>query len=47
VRNIGSQPLRFYTIYGPPEHKDGIVHATREEAEARHHAEEWAGETTE
>jgi mannose-6-phosphate isomerase-like protein (cupin superfamily) len=30
----GDEPLRFYTIYGPPEHIDGTVHATREEAEA-------------
>jgi mannose-6-phosphate isomerase-like protein (cupin superfamily) len=47
VRNTGSQPLRLYTIYAPPEHKDGVVQATREEAEARHHAEEWDGGTTE
>jgi mannose-6-phosphate isomerase-like protein (cupin superfamily) len=47
VRNIGSEPLRFYTLYGPPEHKDGIVQATKAEAEARHHAEEWDGGTTE
>ena len=47
VRNIGSSPLRFYTLYGPPEHKDGIVQATKADAEARHHAEEWDGRTTE
>ena len=47
VRNTGSQPLRLYTIYGPPEHKDGILHATKEEAEKRHHAEEWDGKTSE
>jgi len=47
VRNTGSQPLRLYTIYAPPEHKDGIVQATKEEAEARHHDEEWDGTTTE
>ena len=47
VRNTGDEPLRFYTIYGPPEHKDGIVHATKAEAEERHHAEEWDGKTTE
>jgi mannose-6-phosphate isomerase-like protein (cupin superfamily) len=47
VRNTGSEPLRFYTIYGPPEHKDGIVQATKAEAEARHHDEEWDGGTTE
>jgi mannose-6-phosphate isomerase-like protein (cupin superfamily) len=47
VRNTGSEPLRFYTIYGPPEHKDGVVQATKADAEARHHAEEWDGATTE
>jgi len=47
VRNTGDEPLRFYTIYGPPEHKDGIVHSTKEEAEERHEAEEWDGKTTE
>ena len=47
VRNTGDEPLRFYTIYGPPEHKDGIVQATKAEAEARHHAEEWDGGTSE
>ena len=47
VRNTGDEPLRFYTLYGPPEHKDGIVHATKAEAEERHEAEEWDGKTTE
>ena len=47
VRNTGSQPLRLYTIYAPPEHKNGTVQATKEEAEARHHSEEWDGNTTE
>ena len=43
----GNEPLRLYTIYGPPEHKDGIVQSTKEEADARHHDEEWDGNTTE
>jgi mannose-6-phosphate isomerase-like protein (cupin superfamily) len=47
VVNTGSAPLRLYTIYAPPEHKDGSAHRTKEEAEARHQAEEWGGETTE
>ncbi len=47
VRNTGNEPLRLYTIYGPPEHKDGVIQSTKEEAEARHHDEEWDGETTE
>jgi mannose-6-phosphate isomerase-like protein (cupin superfamily) len=47
VINDGDAPLRLYTIYGPPEHKDGIVQRTKAEAEERHHAEEWDGKTTE
>lgn len=47
VRNTGSTPLRLYTLYGPPEHKDQVVQSTKEEADARHHEEEWQGETTE
>ena len=47
VINSGKGPLRLYTIYAPPEHKDAIVQATKEEAEARHHSEEWDGKTTE
>ena len=47
VRNTGAKPLKLYTIYAPPEHKDGVVQATKAEAEARHHDEEWDGKTTE
>ncbi len=47
VVNDGEAPLRLYTIYGPPEHKDGVVQATKQEADARHHNEEWDGRTTE
>jgi mannose-6-phosphate isomerase-like protein (cupin superfamily) len=47
VRNTGTAALKLYTLYGPPEHKDGVVQSTKEEAEARHHAEEWDGETSE
>jgi mannose-6-phosphate isomerase-like protein (cupin superfamily) len=31
--NIGENPLILYTVYGPPEHADGAVHATKEEAD--------------
>ena len=34
VINTGEEPLKLYTIYSPAHHKDGIVRATREEAEA-------------
>jgi mannose-6-phosphate isomerase-like protein (cupin superfamily) len=33
-RNTGVNPLVLYTVYGPPEHADGTVHATKEEADA-------------
>lgn len=45
VRNTGTTPLKFYTLYGPPEHIDGTVHKTAAEAEANH--EHWDGKTTE
>ena len=47
VRNTGDRPLKLYTLYGPPEHKDQIVQATKAEADARHHDEEFDGTTTE
>jgi len=40
-----SKELKLYTIYSPPHHKDGIVRATKEEAEANE--AEFDGETTE
>ncbi len=32
--NTGEEPLKIYTIYWPPHHLDGIVHATKAEAMA-------------
>jgi mannose-6-phosphate isomerase-like protein (cupin superfamily) len=35
IVNSGKQgALKLYTIYSPPEHKDGTVHRTKQEAEA-------------
>jgi mannose-6-phosphate isomerase-like protein (cupin superfamily) len=47
VRNTSDEPLQFYTLYGPPEHKDGVVQSTKAEADRRHDEEEWDGKTTE
>ena len=47
VRNTGDKPLKLYTIYGPPEHKDGVVQETKADADQRHAHEEWDGKTTE
>jgi mannose-6-phosphate isomerase-like protein (cupin superfamily) len=32
--NTGPLPLVLYTVYGPPDHADGAVHKTKEEADA-------------
>ncbi len=45
VVNTGDRPLRMYTIYGPPEHIDAVVHHTKAEADAAH--EHFDGKTTE
>ena len=36
--NTGPNPLVLYTVYGPPEHADGAVHKTKEEADAAEEA---------
>ena len=45
IVNRGAEPLRLYTIYGPPEHIDGTVHTTSIDAKAAH--EHFDGRTTE
>lgn len=32
VINTGAGMVKLYTIYTPPEHKDGIIHKTKQEA---------------
>lgn len=34
--NIGSKPIKLYSIYAPPEHPHGTIHRTKEEAEFNH-----------
>lgn len=37
VVNSGkTAPLKLYSLYSPPEHKDGIIHKTKQEADADH-----------
>jgi mannose-6-phosphate isomerase-like protein (cupin superfamily) len=45
INTSATEPLRFYTIYSPSHHKDGIIRKTKEEAEAND--EEFDGTTTE
>ncbi len=45
VINNGVESLKFYTIYMPPHHKDGIIRNTKADATANE--EEYDGVTTE
>lgn len=33
IRNTGDAPLRLVTVYGPPDHRPGTVHRTKQEAD--------------
>ena len=45
IINTGGVPLKLYTLYAPPNHRDGIVHHTRHDAETD--TEHFDGKTTE
>ena len=47
VVNTGSAPLRLYTLYGPPEHRDGVVHKDKAQATRDHDNDHWDGKTSE
>jgi mannose-6-phosphate isomerase-like protein (cupin superfamily) len=44
ILNTGNGPLKLYTLYSPPNHRDGVVHRTRKDAEAD--TEHFDGKTT-
>ena len=45
IINGPSGPMKLYTLYAPPNHRDGVVHATKADAEAD--KEHFDGKTTE
>ena len=45
IVNTSEAPLKLYTLYAPPNHRDGVVHHTRADAEAD--SEHFDGKTTE
>ncbi len=45
IINTGTVPLKLYTLYSPPNHRDGVVHHTRADAEGDD--EYFDGKTTE
>jgi mannose-6-phosphate isomerase-like protein (cupin superfamily) len=45
IINTGNVPLKLYTLYAPPNHRDGVIHHTR--ADAEKDDEHFDGKTTE
>lgn len=45
INTSTSDALKLYTLYAPPEHKDGTVHVTKEDAQT--HEEHFDGVTSE
>jgi mannose-6-phosphate isomerase-like protein (cupin superfamily) len=45
IINTGNVAMKLYSIYAPPNHRDGVVHPTRAAAEADN--EHFDGKTTE
>ena len=45
VNNSNAEELKLYTLYSPPEHRDGTIHKTK--ADALAHEEHFDGKTTE
>ncbi|MDB5265213.1 MAG: uncharacterized protein JWN64_784 [Parcubacteria group bacterium] len=46
INTSSENKLKLYTLYAPPEHKDGTIHKTKGEAETDE-KDEFDGETTE
>ena len=47
INTSATEDLKLYTVYSPPEHRDGVVRLTKTEAEDPANAEEFDGKTTE
>ncbi|MEK7133454.1 MAG: cupin domain-containing protein [Patescibacteria group bacterium] len=45
VNTSSDAPLKLYTVYSPPNHRDGVIHKTK--AEAEKDEEHYDGKTTE
>lgn len=45
IINTGNTSMKLYTLYSPPNHRDGVVHHTR--ADAEKDSEHFNGKTTE
>lgn len=47
VNTSATDKLKLYTVYSPPEHRDGVVRKTKADAENPDNVEEFDGKTTE
>lgn len=45
IINTGTVPMKLYTLYAPPNHRDGVIHKSRSDAEGD--TEHFNGKTTE
>jgi len=45
INTSDTEPLKLYTLYSPPNHRDGVIHETK--AEAEESEEHFDGKTTE
>lgn len=45
IINTGDVPMKLYTLYAPPNHRDGVIHQSRADAEGD--SEHFNGKTTE
>jgi mannose-6-phosphate isomerase-like protein (cupin superfamily) len=45
LNDSATEPMKLYTIYSPPHHRDGVMHTTKEEA--MNDTEHFDGKTTE
>lgn len=45
INTSAENPLKLYTLYSPPHHKDGTIHQTKQDAQAD--TEHFDGQTTE
>jgi mannose-6-phosphate isomerase-like protein (cupin superfamily) len=47
INTSTTEDLKLYTVYSPPEHKDGVVRTTKAEAEDPANIEEFDGKISE
>ena len=45
INTSSENPMKLYTVYSPANHRDGVIHVTKEDAEANE--EHFDGKTTE